>query len=48
MTASEREEMERMNRKIIEEAIANGKITKCPPRWAIGAVSSNSSAPSQE
>lgn len=39
MSPEARRAAEERNRQLIEEFIAQGKVTKCPTRWAVGAVS---------
>jgi hypothetical protein len=38
MSPEARRALEERNRALIEEAVAQGRVTKCPVRWASGAV----------
>ena len=38
MSPEARRELEDRNRRMIEEAVAEGRVTKCPVRWALGST----------
>jgi hypothetical protein len=38
MTPEARRALEEKNQRLIDEAVAEGRITRCPVRWASGSV----------